>query len=106
MAGPLVYYFDQKLEKRCPVNELGGVVLDWGETKPGTKKEKLLYVKNNTPDNLTLRQPYTEDSDLKITDFPPRLKHEESGKVKLEFAPKKERLDSLKAPWGFDVIIG
>ena len=105
MAGPLVYYYDEKMQKRVPVNELGHAIIDWGETIPGAKKEKTLYVKNNTNDRLVLRQPYSADEDLRIIDFPPKILNEGNGKVKLEFAPKKERLDSHNAPWGFDVVI-
>ncbi len=107
MTKPLMYFFDKKMEKRVPVNELGQVDLDWGETIPGENKEKILYVKNVTDDRLILRQPYTLDEDLLITDYPPNLLRKESGRVKLEFKPNRERIESMKhAEWGFEVVVG
>jgi len=106
MANPLVYYFDEALKKRVPVNEEGHPIIDWGESIPGKSKETILYVKNETEDNLVLRQPYTLDEDLKILDYPSRLMRLEQSTVKLELAINKDRVDSHKADWGFEVVIG
>ena len=107
MPNPLIYYLDESLETRCPVNEKGDALVDWGSTIPGSKKERILFVKNKTNDRLVIRQPYTNDEDLKIIDYPSRLFGNGSGKVVLQFSPNPERLDPLKAGWGFeDVVIG
>lgn len=107
MRSPLEYYLDEQMDRRCPVNESGEAILDWGISTPGTKKEKVLYVKNITADRLVIRQPYTHDEDLKIIDYPTRLMGNDSGKVVFSFEPTPERLDPLKAGWGFeDVVIG
>ncbi len=100
------YYTDKHLTRRLPVNELGAPILDWGETVPGMKKERVLYVKNITHDRLTLRQPNTEDSDLSIKDFPTRLMGKEYGQVILEFAPHLTRIKPLNANWSFEIVIG
>ena len=100
------YYLDEHLTKRLPVNELGLAIVDWGETTPGMKKERLLYIKNLTHDKLTLRQPSTEDSDMKITDFPTRLLGKEYGKVMLEFTPHLTRIKPLNTNWSFEIVIG
>ena len=80
--------------------------MDWGETIPGQKKEKVIFVKNESRDRLVLRQPYSQDEDLNIVDYPPNLMGGDSGKIQLEFVPKKERIDAMHTDWGFDVIIG
>jgi len=106
MKSPLSYYTNEKCTERCPVNEKGNAIIDWQETIPGQVKTKVIYAKNESRDRLVVRQPYTEDEDLKIKDFPPRLFSGESGRVVLEFTPNPERIDALHADWGFDVVIG
>ena len=106
MARPLVYYYDEQLTKRVPVNSEGSAILDWGEVIPGQKKEQVLWAKNESRDRAVLRQPYTGDEDLKITDYPANLMGNESAKVKLTFEPHKERIDGHHSEWGFDVSIG
>jgi len=106
MVKPLTYYHDRECAKRCPVNEEGEVIIDWGETIPGQKKKQELFVKNESRDKLVLRQPYALDEDLHIRDYPNRLLSAGSGKVILEFTPKKERIDAMHSDWGFEVIIG
>lgn len=100
------YYYNEKCTKRVPVNELGFAVVDWGETVPGTKKEKALWVKNLVADRIIFRQPFTEDTDLRITNFPTNLLAKQTGKVLLEFAPNKNRIKPLASGWSFDLIIG
>ncbi len=106
MATPLTYYYDEKCTKRYPMNEKGEAIVDWGITIPGQRKTKELYAKNESRDRAILRQPYTQDEDLKIKDYPKNLVGSDIGKVTLEFTPNKDRIDSLHASWGFDVIIG
>lgn len=106
MTRPFTYYYDQNLTNRVPVNEMGEPLLNWGETVPGQRKEKTLYIHNDTKDRLVLRQPQSNDEDLKILDYPLNLMTSESGKVRLEFHPHKDRIDSHKGTWGFEVIIG
>ncbi len=106
MKSPIHYYYDKECLTRCPVNEAGQAIVDWGETIPGQRKEKTLFAKNESRDRLVIRQPYTADEDLKIKDFPPRLLALESGKIVLEFTPNKERIDALHADFGFDVVVG
>ena len=104
---PLEYYLDSNLEKRCPVNESGEAILDWGITTQGAKKEKTLYVKNITADRLAIRQPYTHDEDVRIIDYPTVLMGHGADKVTFTYQPHPERIDPLKAGWGFeDVVIG
>ena len=100
------YYYDEKLSKRVPVNELGNAVVDWGETIPGTTKEKALWVKSLIADRIIFRQPNTEDIDLRISNFPTKLLGQESAKVMLEFAPNENRIKPLTAGWSFDLVIG
>jgi len=102
----LSYYYDKECQKRYPVNEKGEAVIDWGITIPGQKKTKELYAKNESRDRAILRQPYSMDEDLKIKDYPKNLMGGDTGKVSLEFTPHKDRIDSLHAPWGFDIVIG
>jgi len=106
MAKPLTYYYDKECTKRYPMNEKGEAIVDWGITIPGQKKIKELYAKNESRDRAIFRQPYSMDEDLKITDYPKNLMGNDIGKVTLEFAPNKDRIDSLNAPWGFDLVIG
>ena len=100
------YYYNEECTKRVPVNELGYAIIDWGETIPGTTKEKTLWVKNLIADRIIFRQPHTEDDDLKIKDFPVKLLGKESGKVLLEFAPNENRIKPLNSGWQFDLVIG
>ena len=102
----LEYYLDEKLTKRLAVNVTGGAMIDWGESTPGVKKERTIYVKNLTHDRIILRQPYTEDDDLQIVDYPPKLLGKESGKVKLEFTPGATRIKPLSADFEFELVIG
>ena len=105
-ATPLDYFFDESMTQRIPINENGNPIIDWGETEPGVRKEKTIFVKNRTLDRIILRQPYSRDEDFHILDFPPKLMGHEYAKVQLEFYPNEERLDPLRAEWGFDVLIG
>ncbi len=100
------YYYNEELTKRVPVNEVGNAIVDWGETIPGVKKEKALWVKSLISDRIIFRQPHTEDSDLSIKDFPTKLLGKESGKVLLEFFPNENRIKPLDAGWKFDLVIG
>ncbi len=100
------YYYDEDCTKRVPVNELGSTLVDWGETIPGTKKEKTIYVKSLIEDRIIFRQPNTEDTDLRIINFPVNLLGKEVGKISLEFKPNQYRVKPLNAGWGFDLIIG
>lgn len=106
MTQPVTYYFDKERTKKVPVNELGEPIIDWGETIPGQRKEKTLYIENITKDRLILRQPQTNDEDLKILDYPVNLMGKESGTVRLEFAPHVDRLEKHSGIWGFDIVIG
>jgi len=106
LKSPIAYYYDESCSKRCPVNEQGQAIIDWGETIPGQLKTKELYVKNESRDKLVIRQPYTADEDLKIKDYPAKLLSLEKGKVILQFKPNRERIDALHADWGFDVVVG
>ena len=102
----LEYYADELLEKRIPINESGQPMFDWGEMIPGQTKEKTYYIKNVTNDTITLRQPYTNDEDFKIKNFPTRLKGLEAGMLELEFSPPINRTKPLNSSFGFDKIIG
>ena len=106
MAKPLTYYMDKECTKRCPLNEAGEVIIDWGETIPGQRKKRELFVKNESRDKLILRQPYSLDEDLKIISYPARLFYSDSGRIALEFSPNTERIDALHSEWGFDVVVG
>ena len=101
------YYYNESLTKRVPVNETGNAIIDWGETVPGLKKEKILYIKNLLRDKIILRQPHSTDEDLHIVDFPTKLLGLESGMIKLVFSPPANRLRPLNGDWGFeDLVIG
>ncbi len=102
----LEYYMDKDLTKRVPVNEIGQPLFDWGETQAGQKKEKTVYVKNTTNDRITFRQPYSNDEDFMIKDYPVYLKAQESSIMKFEYHPAWNRTTPLKSNWGFDMIIG
>ena len=106
MTSPLVSFYDESMTKRVPVNERGIPIIDWGETIPGQKKEKTFYVKNNTRDRVIIRQPYSNDEDLSIDDYPANLLGNESGIVTMSFKPHIERIEPLKSEWGFDLVIG
>ncbi len=106
MRSPISYYLDEDCSQRCPVNEKGNAIIDWQETIPGQIKRKEIYAKNESRDKLVIRQPYTEDEDLKIKDYPPRLFSGEKGKVIIEFTPNRERIDALHSDWGFDIVVG
>ena len=106
MKSPLTYYYDEAMQKRLPVNEEGAPIIDWGETIPGKKKEKILYVKNDSKDSLTFRQPFTTSEDLTIQNYPARLQGEDYGKVTLHYRPNPESIESHHSSWGFQIIIG
>jgi len=103
---PINYYFDERCEKRYPVTEDGTPIIDWGITIPGEKKTKEIFARNELMDRAILRQPYSNDEDLKIIDYPKNLFSEQVGKVVLAFEPKGERVTALHSEWGFDIIIG
>ena len=103
---PINYYFDEHCEKRYPVTEDGTPIIDWGITIPGEKKTKEIFARNELKDRAVLRQPYSNDEDLKIIDYPKNLFSEQVGKVVLTFEPKGERVTALHSDWGFDLIIG
>lgn len=102
----LEYYTDINLKNRIPVNEIGQPIFDWGETIPGEKKEKTFYLKNLTPDVITLRQPHTSDEDFFIKDYPTRLTGNDTAPITLEFAPKWNRVKPLDASFDFEKVIG
>lgn len=102
----LEYFADEHLKNPIPTNESGQPVFDWGETIPGERKEKIFYIKNNTHDTITLRQPHSTDEDFKIIDYPTQLKGKEVSTIKLEFAPAWNRIIPLNAGFDFDKIIG
>lgn len=106
MKSPLTYYIDKKMEKRVPVNEEGFPIIDWGETIPGKLKEMILYVKNESKDPLTFRQPYCTSEDLKVEDYPAQMKAGTLGLVKLRYRPNPDTIESHHASWGFQVIVG
>ncbi len=106
MKSPLTYYHDEQMTKRVQVNEEGQPILDWGETIPGKLKEMTLYVKNESKDQLVLRQPFSTDDDLKIENYPSRLFGEESGKVEFKFRPNPDKIESHHASWGFEIVVG
>ncbi len=106
MKSPLTYYIDKKMEKRVPVNEEGFPIIDWGETIPGKLKEMILYVKNESKDSLTFRQPYSTSDDLKVEDYPARLQGEDTGVVKLKYRPNPETIQSHHSSWGFQIVVG
>ena len=105
-SNAIIYYFDEECTKKCPTNEKGEALLDWGITIPGKIKIQEIYAQNQSKDRLILRQPYTQDEDLHIKDYPANLMSGEAGKVKLELAINKNRIDGHHAGWGFDVIVG
>lgn len=102
----LEYYTDSKMKNKIPVNEMGQPLFDWGDTVPGERREKTFYIKNTTPDTITLRQPHTNDEDFSIKDYPTQLKGYSSGVMKLEFTPAYNRIKPLNADFGFEKIIG
>ena len=106
MKMPINYYFDERCEKRYPVTEDGTPIIDWGITIPGEKKKKEIFARNESRDRAILRQPYSQDEDLRIIDYPKNLFSDQVGKVVLTFEPKQERVEALHSDWGFDVIIG
>ena len=103
---PIRYYMDEACQNSYPLNEQGEAIIDWGVMSPGQEKTKTLYAKNESRDRISLRQPYTLDEALSITDFPTNLTHNQVGAVTLRLAPSKERIDAIRAGWGFDVLIG
>ena len=106
MKFPLTYYHDEKMTKRVIVNEEGFPVIDWGETIPGQKKEMKLYVKNESKDNLVIRQPYTTDKDLKIENYTARIMSEDRGTVSVSLTPNTNKIESHHGSWGFEIIVG
>jgi hypothetical protein len=102
----LEYFADKYLQSPIPVNEEGQPIFDWGETIPGERKEKTFYIKNNTHDTITLRQPHTTDEDFKIKDYPTQLKGQDTSTITLEFSPRWDRTKPLDAGFDFDKIIG
>lgn len=105
-AVAIKYFYDKECKQPYPTNKNGEAVTDWGITIPGQKKKIELFAQNQSRDRAILRQPYSHDEDQKIIDYPANLMGGESGKVTLEFAPNKDRIDGLHAGWGFDVVIG
>ena len=106
MTSLLSYYYDMQLTKKVHTNEKGIPIIDWGETVPGQKKEKILFIKNNRRDRIIIRQPYSNDEDFHIVDYPQNLFGLESGVLKLEFTPNINRTEPLKSEWGFDLVLG
>jgi len=106
MRSPLTYYYDEALTKRIPVNETGQPILDWGETIPGQRKEKVIHIKNESRDSLVLRQPFSTDPALKIEDYSPRLFSEEKGTMKFSLTPDINKIESHRGSWGIEIIIG
>ena len=103
---PVEFYINPEMTKRYPVNELGSIIVDWGECVVGTKKERTLYIKNITNDRLALRQPHSSDEDEKIIDYPITLPPQQSGKVIVEFTPNINRIEPLRGGIGFEYVIG
>jgi len=106
LKSPVTYYYDEAHNKRVPVNEDGMPILDWGETIPGKRKEMTLYLKNESKDQLVLRQPFSTDESLKIEDYPPRLFAEESGTMKFSLTPDINKIESHRGSWGIEIVIG
>lgn len=102
----LEYFADEFMKTRIPVNEIGQPIFDWGETVPGERKERTFFIKNNTHDIVTLRQPHTSDEDFFIKDYPTQLKGKDSATITLEFAPKWNRVKPLDASFDFEKVIG
>ena len=102
----LEYFADEHHKVPIPVNAEGQPIFDWGETIPGEIREKTFYIRNNTYDTVTLRQPHTSDEDFKIKDYPTQLKSQEASTITLEFAPPWNRTKPLNAGFDFDKIVG
>lgn len=103
---PITYYYDKQYKTRVPVNEEGNAILDWGEVVPGSIKSVKLFVKNELLSPISLRQPYTEDEEFKIKNYPTHMLPGETGEIDLEYSPNEERLTPLKSDWGFELVIG
>lgn len=106
MKSPVTYYHDESHTKRVAVNEKGQPILNWGETIPGKRKEKTLYIQNESMDSLVLRQPFTTGKALKIEDYPPRLFSEESGTMKFSLTPDVNAIESDHSSWGLEIVVG
>jgi len=102
---PVSYYSDEKLTKPLTIKD-GMPILEWGESVPGEKKEKTIYVKNETPDRLTFKESYCEDEDMKIESFPSNIQGNAFGVIKVQFQPESNRLKPLSSNWGFELVIG
>ena len=102
----MTFYHDEDCKNRCKVNESGMPLLEWGETVPGKIKTKTLYGVNESKDRIILRQPYTLDESLKITDYSVSIQGGEKGFVSFELVTKNDAIDSINTDWGFDVLVG
>lgn len=86
---------------------LEAVSFNFGLTALGSTNRIEVEVMNKYTDKITLTNPYSEDSSVRIVDFDSEIPFQGIGKVILEFSPDKSRKESLKkAKIGFKVIIG
>jgi len=106
MKSPVTYYYDEMHTKRVPVNEMGNPILDWGETIPGKRKEMVLHMKNESKDQLVLRQPFTTGTALKIEDYPQRMFSEDKGTIKFSLTPDINKIESDHSSWGLEIVVG
>jgi len=103
----LDYYYDAGYTQQIPVDAEGIPIMDFDRLPARQSSELLIYAKNVLLEPVTIANPWTDDEDLSITDYPARLEPGETGSVSFLYQPPLARVRSLKARWGFrEVVIG
>lgn len=91
MLGPFQLYYDSNFTKSIPDNSR----FDFDECQPGIDKTISIYVKNTINFNTELDIEKPNDGDITIDMVPLQLGPHQSGKFKIKFSPRIDRLAPL-----------
>lgn len=106
MAGnyALEYYTDSIMTNKLQRNDSGEPVLSLGITDRDSINTTVIYVVNTLDEHIRLRG-FIQDPDVEFN-YPDSLNAGEKGEIVFTYKPATDRLESLKAVWGFDIDVG
>ena len=100
------YYLDPDKREPAPTDDNGNLKLNFGTVLQGEAKKIRLYAYNTIEYPIQL-EPIIQDNetDLKITTYPPILRDGEIAPVDIVFSPDADRIRPLQSGFDFRKII-
>jgi hypothetical protein len=95
------YYLDAEAKQKAPTDSNGNLILNYGTVLQGQSKRITLFAHNTIEFPIQLEPLIEKDeTDLKITRFPPILQAGDIQQVDIVFSPDVDRIRPLQC--GFD----